>query len=77
MSVKTCHFNNTLLTYSLAPCSTVLLEKLTGFQLVKKFPAFLWAPNFYYRIHKCPPPAPILSQLDPVHTHTPLPEYPS
>jgi len=29
-----------ILTYSLTPCSTVLLEKLTGFQLVKKLPAF-------------------------------------
>jgi len=27
-------------TYILTPCSRVLLEKLTGFQLVKKFPAF-------------------------------------
>jgi hypothetical protein len=26
--------------YLLTPCSRVLLEKLTGFQLVKKFPAF-------------------------------------
>jgi len=29
-----------LFTYLLTPCSTVILEKLTGFQLVKKFPAF-------------------------------------
>jgi len=29
-----------LLTYLLIPCSRVLLEKLTGSQLVKKFPAF-------------------------------------
>jgi len=29
-----------LLTYLLTPWSKVLLEKLTGFQLVKKFPAF-------------------------------------
>ena len=28
-----------LLTYLLTPCRTVLLEKLTGLQLVKKFPA--------------------------------------
>ena len=28
-----------LLTYLLTPCSTVLLDKLTGFQPVKKFPA--------------------------------------
>jgi len=27
-------------TFSLTPCSTVLLEKLTGLQLFKKFPAF-------------------------------------
>jgi hypothetical protein len=27
-------------TYLLTPWSRVLLEKLTGFQLVKKFPAF-------------------------------------
>jgi len=27
-------------TYLLTPCSTVLLEKLTGSQLVKKFPTF-------------------------------------
>jgi len=30
-----------LVTYLLTPRSRVLLEKLTGFQLVKKFPAFM------------------------------------
>jgi len=29
-----------LIIYLLTPCSTVLLEQLTGSQLVKKFPAF-------------------------------------
>jgi hypothetical protein len=30
----------TILTYLLTPWSRVLIEKLTGFQLVKTFPAF-------------------------------------
>ena len=35
-----------LLTYLLTPWSRVLLEKLTGFQLVKKFPAFYGTRRF-------------------------------
>ena len=35
-----------LLTYWLTPYSRVLLEKLTGFQLVKKFPAFYGTRRF-------------------------------
>jgi len=32
--------------YLLTPCSTVLLEKLTGSQLVNKFPTFYGTPKF-------------------------------
>jgi len=35
-----------LFAYLLAPCSTVLLEKLTDFQPVKKFPAFYGSRRF-------------------------------
>jgi len=59
-----------ILTYLLIPWFRVLLENLTGLQLVKKLPSFLWNPKFHYRTQKRPPPLPILGQPNPVHIPT-------
>ena len=57
-------------TYLLTARSTVLIEKLTGFQLVKKFPAFYRTRRFTTAFTSARHLSLILSQLDPVHTLT-------
>ena len=60
-----------LLAYLLHGAESILLEELSGSQLVKKLPAFYGARRFITAVISAPPPVPILSQLNPVHALTP------
>ena len=56
-----------LLTYSVEQSSSL---KANRFSASQGIPHILLNPKVHYPINKCPPPVPLLSQLDPVHTPT-------
>jgi len=63
--------NYVLLLYSLTPQCRVHFEQLTGLQVVTKFPRISRNPVVHHSIHKCPPPGPIISHIQPVHFPNP------
>ena len=65
----------TLLTYVLTFLFTYSMEESPAweanrFAASQEIPPIPWNLKVHYRIHKCPAPVPILSQLDPVHNPT-------
>ena len=66
-SVANTYLLTYLLTYSMQQSPS---WKANRFSASQQIPRILWNPKVHYRIHNCPPPVPILIQLDPVHTST-------
>jgi hypothetical protein len=58
-----------LLTYSIEQSPSLEPKRFSSSQEISRI---LWNPKIHYRIYKCPPPVPILSQLNLVRT-TPIP----
>jgi len=56
-----------LLTYSMEESPAWKANRFAASQEIRRM---LWNPKVHYRIDKCPPPVPILDQLDSVHTPT-------
>ena len=64
--IKAQTFSN-ILTYSMEQSPSWEANRFSASQ---EIPRILSNPKVHYRIHKCPPPVPIVSQIYPVHAPT-------
>ena len=61
------HQGDYLLTYNMKRSP---FWETNRFSASQEIPRILWNPKVHYHLHKCPPPVPILIQINPVHTTT-------
>jgi hypothetical protein len=64
-------YSNRLLTNSMKQSRPTSWEA-NRFSASQEIPSNLWSPEVYHRIHMTLPPAPVLSQLNPVHASVQL-----
>jgi hypothetical protein len=66
------HLKQELRTYSMEQSPS---GEANRFSANQKIPPISWNPKVHFHFYNCPPPVPILSQINPVHAPIALPEF--